>query len=720
MSMHLLRAACGVLIAAAACAQPFDRTVRDLKSKNPPNAKLDLTITGARFHQGELLPVKVQFWRPGDEGRDRMWTEGGYLLDPPDRCGDLSRPCYLMDPGGLRGGDGSVTETELNRFLPALKPGRYRVAALRTLQVLKERNAASATYGYSEPHQYVISNVVEFQVVASTPEWVRQTIDASVKALNTPIDPSGYRDYGVRERAARQLRFLRQPAAWEASLDQLDRSEPQLLAGLREAPDQPAVCNLMRRRLEDAKQYVSYSYLMTLAGACAKMESPPAPTANADIPEWARKTQAIEQRMRDNAAGELAAHLAGRTGETREQAVSALLDHARLRSMNETYRPEWLPKVRKGALESLRTARLRREREYLTGDWELLRGPDAVPALEALLDLPTPPNAYDGAEIWRLAVKRLHDIDPVKARARILAEISNPRMRLDESTVALLPPGTASDHTDELIQVLARAQGPGGGDWHQTMALLARYGSPDALRRIQAIYESQTERCQPELLAYFVRVDPAYATQILRQPAPDRCTLRYFAVTARLSMNPALEKFIAGYLTSPNVDLKMRAAEALGKYGSPAAAAPLWDTLRYFHDYWKDRPGQIADHPENEHLEVALRNSVARAHNWLTRDTGLRTIASLCITNRCAAETENDLAVWQRPLEIEVWLNAPEDFRGSVAQYAGLQSIEEMEAKLAQFPAGARLRLRIQGPGHEAVTERLRQFAAKRSLMLAD
>jgi hypothetical protein len=308
----------------------------------------------------------------------------------------------------------------------------------------------------------------------------------------------------------------------------------------------------------------------------------------------------------------------------------------------------------------------------------------------------------------------------VKARARIIAEMSNPRMRLNEGTVELLLPGTIPPHTDDLIQALAGAQGPGGGDWHQTMALLARYGSPSALHRVRAIYESQTEHCQPELLAYFVRVDPAYAAQTMRQPGPDRCTLRYFAVTARIYMNPALEKFISGYLTSPVVDLKMHAAEALGKYGSPAAAAPLWNTLRYFHDYWKDRREQIKDHPENEYLEVALRNAAARARNWLARDTDLRTIASLCITNRCAAETENDLAVWQRPLEIEVWLNAPEDFRGSVAQYAGLQSIQEMEAKLAQFPAGSTLRLRVQGPGREATAERLRQFAAKRSLMLAD
>src|ERR1700730_8705760 len=125
MRMNLLRAACGVLIAIAAFAQPFDQTVRNLTSKNPTNAKLELTIAGSRFHEGELVPVKVQFWRPGDAGQDRMWTFGGYLLSPPEQCGELSRPCYPIDPpGGLTSGDDSVIATELNLVSPALQPGR--------------------------------------------------------------------------------------------------------------------------------------------------------------------------------------------------------------------------------------------------------------------------------------------------------------------------------------------------------------------------------------------------------------------------------------------------------------------------------------------------------------------------------------------------------------------------------------------------------------------
>jgi hypothetical protein len=382
-----------------------------------------------------------------------------------------------------------------------------------------------------------------------------------------------------------------------------------------------------------------------------------------------------------------------------------------------------MPRVRTEVLQSLRAAPLAREREYLTFDWETLRGPEAIPALEALLDLPAARTAYDQIGIWRIAVKRLYELDPAKARARIAAELPRPDTRLDEATAALLPPGSVPDLTGDLINALGAAQRT-GGYWRGIMALLARFGSPKSLERIKAIYESQTDRCQPELLAYFLRVDPPYADRILHERPwdmhadPPPCAIHWFGITSRIYMAAPLEKFAAAYVMHANVETKMQAAQALGKYGSPAAEAPLWDALRYFHDWWKDRRAQIKDQPQNEFLEVELRNALARARHWVATDSDLRTIASLCITERCAMETDLDLRAWQPPMRAEVWLNAGEDFRGSAAQYAGLASVEEMEAKLAQFPKGSRFQLQVNGAGRERIVERLTRFAAARGITL--
>src|ERR1035438_6732401 len=249
------------------------------------------------------------------------------------------------------------------------------------------------------------------------------------------------------------------------------------------------------------------------------------------------------------------------------------------------------------------------------------------------------------------------------------------------------------------------------------MALLARYGDAQALPRAQAVFESQAGECQPELLAYFLRVDAAYADGILHRqpwdmhaPAP-ACAMRYFAVTARLYMSPELEKFMAAYLMHGDVQVKMMDAEWLGRYGTAPAEAALWDTLRYFHDYWKDRRALLKENVEGEYLEVALRNAIARGAGWRATEADLRLIASLCISERCQYETGADLQNLQAPLEVQI-----EGDRSRVAQYYNIESLEMLEKKLAQFPAGASFRLRVPGANRDRVVARLKQFGAGKGL----
>lgn len=73
--------------------------------------------------------------------------------------------------------------------------------------------------------------------------------------------------------------------------------------------------------------------------------------------------------------------------------------------------------------------------------------------------------------------------------------------------------------------------------WVVSMAAVARYATAKALPRIRAIYESQQELGLPELMAYFVRVDPAYSERLFRGHAWDMhvalCAARCSPSTAR-------------------------------------------------------------------------------------------------------------------------------------------------------------------------------------------
>lgn len=83
-------------------------------------------------------------------------------------------------------------------------------------------------------------------------------------------------------------------------------------------------------------------------------------------------------------------------------------------------------------------------------------------------------------------------------------------------------------------------------------------------------------------------------------------------------------------------------------------------------------------------LETALRNAVARGRSWLAGEPELRMIQSLCLTERCRYETENDLRAWGPPSRLEA--RDTGKFSGAAAQYSGLESMEALRAKLAQFP----------------------------------
>src|ERR1019366_7129809 len=286
----------------------------------------------------------------------------------------------------------------------------------------------------------------------------------------------------------------------------------------------------------------------------------------------------------------------------------------------------WIPALKSEFIKSYTAIEGFRRRPLLSMYANTLRSRDLIPLLESVLDGWKPGDYYEAP---REALASLYELDPVRAQARILAELKKDRTWLDSPQLALLPPSAARITDDELIGAPAAAQRPGGWNVQLSMTALAKYGSPKALPRVKAIYESQQERCQPELMAYFVRGDPAYAGRVFHshpwdmQAEPPRCTAVYFARTPRIAMGPVLEKYMTAYLMHRTVYLKKTAAQSLGRFGSPAALGALWDAFRYFHDYWKGKLAELAQNGEGVGLEMELRNAIARGRHWLATDTDL-------------------------------------------------------------------------------------------------
>ena len=143
-------------------------------------AEFSLRLVGPqKYHQGELISAEIKFPSdaPGALPQER-WQMAGLLLDPPAGCGWMASPCVVQFPRAVRAVvsvgpppaiDKSATRLiSLNRYLPALQPGHYQTAVLaRKLS------------------EYAVSNSIEFEVTAASPEWISQTIAASVAKLKT-------------------------------------------------------------------------------------------------------------------------------------------------------------------------------------------------------------------------------------------------------------------------------------------------------------------------------------------------------------------------------------------------------------------------------------------------------------------------------------------------------------------------------------------------------
>lgn len=164
-------------------------------------------------------------------------------------------------------------------------------------------------------------------------------------------------------------------------------------------------------------------------------------------------------------------------------------------------------------------------------------------------------------------------------------------------------------------------------------------------------------------------------------------------------MNLPFEHYIAAYLMHSDVYIKSTAAQVLARYGTVLWLPRLWETFRYFHDYWKGKDQEQEQNGQDVGLEIHLRNAIARGHGWLAQETNLHLMESLCISGRCIQETQ-DLAYRKLPLRIEV-TTQPFGISARVAQYFDLESVAALESKLCAIPTRNSIRPLCAGPVRE-------------------
>lgn len=543
-------------------------------------------------------------------GRDR------FVVSPETGTRDpweyrLHGPIVYSGPAGMMLGNKPVAlNIDLNQWVRFESAGHY---------------GAHARFVVSGPQQQnvvVESNPIEFDIVPADPEWQARELASDIAILNSTSTNDNLA-FQARMSAAYRIAYLDTPAAvheMAARLGTADIQTAQIFAdGLLSSRHGAEAIAAMRELLRSSAEPVTPIFLRTLAGLD---KSGPAP------------------------GGVLAGVIEQKQGAAKAISIETLLENmpadrvpANMRSEIATLFPE-LPEAR--------------QRELLSSQWEKIAGPEMIPVLRDIYENAPSDAAAPSRFVWdsllASAVERLYGLDPAGTRPLLIDEIRRTQPRLPYHTLAMLPDATLP----ELDSVLLSRLQHGGGRPAEEM--IARYSTNSILAAVKDFYSRRDAEmksrvtanpniaapvCEPPLLAYFLRVDPAWGEKAFRQSLAERrygtgrCWLVVVGETAVYNSGPAWEKIAIGALRDPSVPVKIDAVESLARYGSPASKAAIFEAFRYWHEWWADR-GEPND--ENRRLEYAFVEATTRPGNWKPSDADLAAIRDLCLTPGCKSQ----------------------------------------------------------------------------------
>ncbi len=618
------------------------------------------TETGlGQFQIGEAIGLKLTFetsspdvWMVSIIGRDRSVLglgRDGFTTSPSDGTSDpmryrIGQPMAYSGPGGMFLHEkATVADVDLNQWVRFERPGYYHVRATFHAHGARPQDVNQEIA--------LESNEIGIEILAADAEWQKRQLRKDVAVLNTiPVKPDN-ETFETRMGAARRIAYLDTPDSVRDAARLLGTADVQvsqiLQAGIWASRHLDVAIAAMKELMRSPDQAVTPVFLETLAALEARQRVPQSQNPGRD-PDAQQRYDA-HAVMADQLRSELGGVVEQKRDRAKAISLKTLLDSA----------PESAAAVSRSEIAHLfLELPSGQQSELLGSQWKQIAGPEMIPVLRQIYDAalettgPTPP-------LVATAVERLYELDPVQGRVMLLDEIRRPVPRLPFSTLAMLPDATLPEIDHLLVEHLESNVG--------SEELIARYATSGVLDKVKALYAKQdammrartssnvpniaSPACAPPLVAYFLRVDPAFGERVLRELLAERsypggrCWTIILGQTAAYYVNPEWEKLAVMALRDPTVIVKADAVKALGQYGSAASAAAVWETFRYWHEWWKDRPKEMND--ENRRFEEVFLEATAHARNWGTTAGDLEKIRDLCVTQGCIGRAEEYRREWK-------------------------------------------------------------------------
>jgi hypothetical protein len=616
MEMRLLTMLLGAFtIATSAAAQSFSLHIETGQSQFRTGEAIGMKLIFEMTHDTDAPSPSELGWMIMLNGHDRSVLGFGhdrFVVTPEAGTRDpwsyrLHEGIAYSGPGGSRLSDKPlVLDIDLNQWVRFERPGHYTVHAL------------SHATGPQRQDVEVESNQIGIDIIAADPQWQEQELANDLAILTFTLSKIDSASFESRMNAARRLTYLDTPAAVREMVRWLGLADIQtaqiLQDGLRSSQHGPEATAAMKELLRSPSEPVPPIFLRTLAALDKAIKEPQ--NALAEV---------VEQKQ----------------GAAKAISIKTLLDSMSAESVPATLRSEI------AALFPQLPAS--QQSELLDYQWKKIDASEMIPVLRQIYET-APQSRYPENPLFASAVERLYELDTNRTRLLLLEEMKRPDPRLPYRTLAMLPDATLPELDATLLDHL---QHNGGRPAEE---LIARYSTKSILVPLKDFYAKRDAEmrsrvttnpniaapaCEPPLVAYFLRVDPAWGEKVLRQSLADRgypmgrCWLGIVGQTAVYYSGPEWERVAIDALQDPAVPVKIDAVKSLSQYGSPTAKPAIFDAFRYWHEWWENRGEQ---NDESRRLEQAFVEATTRPKNWTPADTDLATIRDLCLTAGCKSQ----------------------------------------------------------------------------------
>ena len=290
------------------------------------------------------------------------------------------------------------------------------------------------------------------------------------------------------------------------------------------------------------------------------------------------------------------------------------------------------------------------DREYLLQyQWDTLRDPSLVPALERMLAQNRSPQDY---QVRTAALKRLLDLDKQRARPFVVAELRDVTSFVDLDVLATLEEETLPEADDALLaQIRALAPLRTGGEsvWlRQRILLAARFASPAVYDGLMDVYRESGAKWTAELrgglLGYFERYNPAQSAPLVVSALaelPPGQEQAFLVELTRSNYNDSIEALLRTRLEESEPYVVGTAAYVLSLHGAESDRTLIEARLARWQKEWGGRVAELDAEGSDAALsaqgmvEVNLVSALLLGERWKLTDEESHRLKNSCMTQAC-------------------------------------------------------------------------------------